>query len=74
MHCISILGPYIVVKNQHFQSTLLRGRKPREGITKKSTLCTVSIMLTIMDDSLGDDTANEAGTLSYYSCPSLSSV
>ena len=34
------------IKNQHFQSTLL-------GVTKKkSTLCTLLIMLTILDDPL----------------------
>ena len=41
---------YGIVKNQHFQSTLLGGR---EGVTKKSTLCTLLKMLTIMDDPLG---------------------
>ena len=36
--------------NQHFQSTLLGGG---EGVTKKSTLCTLVKMMTIMDDPLG---------------------
>ena len=38
---------YGVIKNQHFQSTMLRGR---EGVTKNSTSCTLLIMLTILDD------------------------
>ena len=38
---------YVGRQNQHFQSTLLGGR---EGVTKKSTLCTLLIMLIIMDD------------------------
>ena len=36
-------------KNQHFQSTILVGR---EGVTKTSTLCTLLIMWTILDDPL----------------------
>ena len=36
-------------QNQHLQSTLLVGR---EGFTEKSTLCTLLIMLTILDDAL----------------------
>ena len=36
-------------QNQHFQITLLVGR---EGVTKKSTLCTLLMMLTIIDSSL----------------------
>ena len=43
MHCIFKRGR----QNQHFQSTLLGGRG-----SQKSTLCTLLIMLTIMDDSL----------------------
>ena len=35
------------ILNQHFQSTLLGGG---EGVTKKSTLCTLVKMMTIMDD------------------------
>ena len=42
-----------VVKNQHFQSTLLEGR---EGVTKQSTLCALLIMLIILDDPLSEDT------------------
>ena len=34
-------------QNQHFQNTLLEGR---EGVTKKSILCTLLIMLTILED------------------------
>ena len=37
------------ILNQHFQSTLLGGG---EGVTKKSTLCTLVKMMTIMDDPL----------------------
>ena len=36
-----------VIPNQHFQSTLLGGG---EGVTQKSTLCTLVKMMTIMDD------------------------
>ena len=37
-------------QNQRFQSTLLGGREgAREGVTKKCTLCTLLIMLIIMD-------------------------
>ena len=36
-----------VIPNQHFKSTLLGGG------TKKSTLCTLVKMMTIMDDPLG---------------------
>ena len=39
---------YVVVKNQLFKSTLLGGRK---GGHKKSNMCTLLIMLTIMDDT-----------------------
>ena len=38
----------LIMNFLHFQSTFLEGR---EGDTKKSTLCTLLIMLTIMDDS-----------------------
>ena len=38
-----------VIPNQHFKSTLLGGG---EGVTKKSTLCTLVKMMTIMDDPL----------------------
>ena len=38
------------ILNQHFQSTLLGGG---EGVIKKSTLCTLVKMMTIMDDPLG---------------------
>ena len=38
---------YGVVKNQHFQSTILGGR-----YSQKSTLCMLLIMLTILDDPL----------------------
>ena len=38
-----------VVKNHHFQSILFGGS---EGVTKMSTLCTLLIMLAIMDDPL----------------------
>ena len=41
------LHAYRVIKNQHLKNTLLGGR---EGVTKKCTLCTLLIMLTIMDD------------------------
>ena len=34
-------------QNQHFSSTPLVGS---EGVTKKSTLCTLLIMLIILDD------------------------
>ena len=34
-------------QNQHFQSTLSVGR---EGVTEKSTLCTLLIMLTNLDN------------------------
>ena len=37
---------HTVIKNQHFQGTLLGER----GVIKKSTLCTLLIMLTILDD------------------------
>ena len=37
------------ILNQHFQSTLLGGG---EGVTQKSTLCTLVKMMTIMDDPL----------------------
>ena len=37
------------IPNQHFKSTLLGGG---EGVTKKSTLCTLVKMMTIMDDPL----------------------
>ena len=40
---------YTVVKSQHFQSTLLGGR---EGVTNKSSLCTLLIMFAILDDPL----------------------
>ena len=40
-----------VIPNQHFKSTLLGGG---EGVTKKSTLCTLVKMMTIMDDPLPD--------------------
>ena len=39
----------LVIPNQHFKSTLLGGG---EGVTKKSTLCTLVKMMTIMDDPL----------------------
>ena len=48
-----IMISYGVVKNQHVQSTLLGGREG--GGHKKEyhgTLCTLLIMLTIMDDTL----------------------
>ena len=35
-------------KHQHFQSTLL----VRRGVTKKSTVCMLYIMLTLLDDLL----------------------
>ena len=54
---------YMVVKIQNFQSTLLGGR----GHKKKSTLCTLLIMLTIMDDPLGNVHSWET------CCPSLPS-
>ena len=42
---------YRAVKNQQFQSSLLGGREGgREGVTKKSTLCSLLIMLIILDD------------------------
>ena len=46
--CAAIL--ICVIPNQHFKSTLLGGG---EGVTKKSTLCTLVKMMTIMDDPLG---------------------
>ena len=36
-------------QNQHFQNTLLVGR---EAFTNKSSLCTLLIILTILDDSV----------------------
>ena len=39
-----------VIPNQHFKSTLLGGG---ERVTKKSTLCTLVKMMTILDDPLG---------------------
>ena len=36
-----------VITNQHFKSTLLGGR---DGVSKKSTLCMLLIMWTIVDD------------------------
>ena len=43
--CMAIL--IWVIPNQHLKSTLLGGG---EGITKKSTMCTLVKMMTIMDD------------------------
>ena len=42
-----------VIPNQHFKSTLLGGGEG-EGVTKKSTLCTLVKMMTILDDPLAD--------------------
>ena len=44
-----------VIPNQHSKSTLLGGG---EGVTKKSTLCTLVKMMTIMDDPLFDVVLN----------------
>ena len=43
------------ILNQHFQSTLLGGG---DGVTKKSTLCTLVKMMTIMDDPLVENVSS----------------
>ena len=47
-----------VIPNQHFKSTLLGGG---EGVTKKSTLCTLVKMMTIMDDPLREQGRGRRG-------------
>ena len=56
-------------QNQHFQSTLL---VVREGFTKKSTLCTLLIMLTIVDDPLrGQPFISRSGSINPSPQPGM---